>query len=131
MVHCLLLAEDPCRLFWVIVCAIEGVLGILACCFIGCYEWSAVRGRHVGKRSWFEPLSETLISRYWIKFVGVERPMMGVICDIVGLEELGLWAESLEDLDILWVIISEVQSEGGTVHVIDVVYCPAFVCNIG
>ena len=71
MVHCLLLAEDPCRLLWVILSAIEGVFGILACGFIGSYEWSAVRGWHVGKRGRFEPFSETLISRYWVKFVGI------------------------------------------------------------
>ena len=108
MVHCLLLAKDPSRLLWVVLSAIEGILGILACGLIGSYKWTAVRGWHVGERGWFEPLSETLISRYWVEFVGIERPMMGVIGDIVGLKELGLWAESLEDLDILWVIISEV-----------------------
>ena len=130
MVHCLFLAEDPCRLLWVILSAIEGVLGILSCGFIGSYEWSAVRGWHVRERSRFEPLCETFISRYWVEFVGVKGPMMGVIGDVVGLEELGLWAESLEDLDILWVIVSEVQSERSAVHIIDIVDCPAFVCNI-
>ena len=130
MVHCLFLAEDPCRLLWVILSAIEGVLGILSCGFIGCYEWAAVRCWHVGERSRFEPLCETFISRYWVEFVGVKGPMMGVIGDVVGLEELGLWAESLEDLDILWVIVSEVQSERSAVHIIDIVDCPAFVCNI-
>jgi hypothetical protein len=131
MVHCLFLAEDSCRLLWVILSAIEGVLGILTCGFIGSYEWSAIWGWHVGERSRFKPLSEALVSFNWVEFVGIKRPVMGVISNIVGLKELGLGAESLEDLDILWVVICKIQSEGGAVHIIDVVDCPAFVCNIG
>jgi hypothetical protein len=123
MVHCLFLTEDPSRLFWMILSALERILRILTCGIIGSYEWSALKGWHVGERSLFKPLSMTFISCYWIEFVGIKRPVIGVTSHTVSLKELGLETESIEDLNILWVIACEVQSEGCAIYIIDVVDC--------